>query len=151
MTLHIKVLTSKGNNRWRPQVKMLADAPSLSLGELAAPPSPLSGCDQQLPGQRAAYFLVDGQEVDVGLLHGQQEHQGTATVANAGCASTSMHEGTGGTGWGGTPGVAVSTARLQPGECCTIQCCIEPSGPTAQGPRDHKPARIEELQRTRHC
>lgn len=43
------------------------------------------------------YFLVDGKEIDVGLFHGQQEHEGTTAMANASCAAAAMHKGTVGT------------------------------------------------------
>lgn len=43
---------------------------------------------------KKTHFLVDGQKVDVGLLHGQQEDEGVALVADSSGTSTSMYERT---------------------------------------------------------
>lgn len=43
---------------------------------------------------KRTHFLVDGQKVDVGLLHWQQEHEGVALVADSSGTSTSMYERT---------------------------------------------------------
>lgn len=51
--------------------------------------------------QRAGgYLLVDGEEADVRLFHGEEEHQRAAPAADAGRAATAMHEGTVNTGRG---------------------------------------------------
>ena len=50
--------------------------------------------------RKTAYFLVNCKEVDVRLFHGKEEDERTAAAADAGCAATAMHEGTG-TTWGG--------------------------------------------------
>lgn len=41
------------------------------------------------------HLLVDGQEVDVGILHWQQEDQGVAVVTNARRATAAVHESAG--------------------------------------------------------
>lgn len=46
------------------------------------------------------YFLVDGQETDVGLFHGEEEHERAAGVADARGAATAVHEGAANTGRG---------------------------------------------------
>lgn len=46
------------------------------------------------------YFLVDGQETDVGLFHGEEEHERAAGVADACGAATAVHEGAANTGRG---------------------------------------------------
>lgn len=64
------------------------------------------------------YFLVDGQETDVGLFHGEEEHERAAGVADARGAATAVHEGAANTGrgrghvtaWAG-PGAAGRPAR----------------------------------------
>ena len=38
--------------------------------------------------------MVNCKKIDIGLFHGKEEHERTATVADAGCAATAMHEGT---------------------------------------------------------
>lgn len=43
-------------------------------------------------GEEQTHLLVDGQEVDVRLLHWQQEDEGVALIADAGRAATSVHE-----------------------------------------------------------
>lgn len=43
---------------------------------------------------RGSHLLVDGQKVDVGLLHRQQKDKGIALIANTCCAPTAMHKGT---------------------------------------------------------
>lgn len=43
---------------------------------------------------RGTHLLVDGQKVDIGLLHWQQKDEGVALIANACRAPTAMHEGT---------------------------------------------------------
>lgn len=39
------------------------------------------------------HFLVDGQKVDVRLLHGEQEDESAALIADACCTPTPMNEG----------------------------------------------------------
>lgn len=43
---------------------------------------------------RGTHLLVDGQKVDIGLLHRQQKDEGVALIANTCRAPTAMHEGT---------------------------------------------------------
>lgn len=43
---------------------------------------------------RGTHLLVDGQKVDVGLLHRQQKDKGVALVANTCRAPTAMHKST---------------------------------------------------------
>lgn len=57
------------------------------------------------------YFLVDGQETDVGLFHGEEEHERAAGVADARGAATAVHEGAANTG----RGRGHVTARAGPG------------------------------------
>lgn len=38
--------------------------------------------------------MVDGQEVDIGLLHRQQEHESVTLIADTCRAPTAMYEGT---------------------------------------------------------
>lgn len=57
------------------------------------------------------YFLVDGQETDVGLFHGEEEHERAAGVADARGAATAVHEGAASTG----RGRGHVTARAGPG------------------------------------
>lgn len=50
--------------------------------------------DEHGKKRKAAYFLVNCKEIDVRPFHGKEEHQCAASVANASCAATAMHEGT---------------------------------------------------------
>lgn len=79
-------------------------------GEAATPslsPRPPAGKGLSQPPARpfrvqraGGYLLVDGEEADVRLFHGEEEHQRAAPAADAGRAATAMHEGTVNTGRG---------------------------------------------------
>lgn len=68
------------------------------------------------------YFLVNCKEIDIGLFHGEEEHQRTAAVADAGRAATAVHEGAVNTGWehghvttpGGARACSCQTPQLSP-------------------------------------
>lgn len=68
------------------------------------------------------YFLVNCKETDVRLFHGEEEHERTAAVANAGCAATAVHEGAVNAGWehghvtppGGARAWSCHTPQLRP-------------------------------------
>lgn len=44
--------------------------------------------------EKITHFLVDGQKVNIGLLHRQQEDEGVALITDTGRASTAVDEST---------------------------------------------------------
>lgn len=54
----------------------------------------LKPCSQTHFQKEVTHFLVDGQEVDVGLLHRQQKDKGVSLVPNSCCSPTAMHKRT---------------------------------------------------------
>lgn len=44
--------------------------------------------------EKITHFLVDGQKVNIGLLHRQQEDEGVALITDTGRASTAVDKST---------------------------------------------------------